>query len=444
MFEPVSSQYHYSKAPARSATNNSAQRAAGAVVVPSKQSQYKLEWWVVRKRSIYLWLALIVCVAASAGGFFYLWKHRNEIAVRKDNLPTGARFDSFEGDVRVVRAGTRETVMASSELGLEPGDIVQTQESGRARILLIDGSTLLVRPNSVVQIRDNTSSDGRATKVRVAVDKGLINVRTTAQGNEHSNVVETRLTQNHIAGETGASFAVREDNTEDIRVNSGSVETTTRDGSKTSVQAGEYVAVTASGRVARVERLLDAPMLVSPRDLQRIFIPAGGTNGDVTLRWTRVPASGAVSYKVEVATSPFFVATGKVSERDQLNDTEFRVGSLRPGIYYWRVQAIGASGQHSEWCDGFKFTVATASNAPPPKIEIKNATVEYIGGEIYLVRGRAQPGNTVRANNRQTLVASNGNFQLQVICPRPSTNLQIEVEDSNGNRGQLRLALPRT
>jgi acyl transferase domain-containing protein len=43
----------------------------------------------------------------------------------------------------------------------------------------------------------------------------------------HQNVVETPLTRNRLGGETGASFGVRDDKTEDIRVSSGSVETTT-------------------------------------------------------------------------------------------------------------------------------------------------------------------------------------------------------------------------
>lgn len=406
------------------------------------QNHFNVEWWIIRKRNLYSLIALLVMMLAIGGGFL-LWRHGGTLGVEPEQaaMHTGARFESFEGDVRIVRAATRETVMASSELGLEPGDIVQTQETGRARILLIDGSTLLVRPNSVVQIRDNSADDGRTTHVRVAVDRGLVNVRTAArQHRDQTNVIETRLTQNRLAGETGASFAVRDDNTEDIRVKAGSIETTTRDGGKTNVQAGEYVAVSTSGKIARVERLLEPPAPVSPRDLQRVYITAGEANADVALRWQRLAAN--VTYKVEVATSPFFVASGKVSERDQLGDTEYNTGALRPGAYYWRVQAVGDSGQRSEWSEGQKFTVSNASQ-PQRQIELRDAVAEYIGGSIYLLRGRTQAGNTVRAESRQMLVSANGFFQLQVAAPRGADAVNLEIEDPQGNRKTASLALPK-
>jgi len=404
----------------------------------STQNQYNLEWWIIQKRFVYVFAiaALVILVATGVG--YYLWNYEGAASANTASLTTGARFDSFEGDVRVVRAQTRETVAASSGLGLEPGDIVQTQESGRARILLIDGTTLLVRPNSVVQIRDNTNMGGSETRVRVAVDRGLVNVRTAALGSEQTNVVETKLTQNRIAAETGATFSVRDDNSEDIRVGSGSIETTTRDGAKTSVQSGEYVAITASGRISRVEKLLEPPIPIAPRDLQRIFVAAGQNTANVTLRWER--HTGATTYHVEVATSPFFVPAGRVSERDQLSASEFDVGALKPGAYYWRVQTGGASGQISEWSEGQKFIVAVPA-ATEQKVELRDMSVEYVAGTIYIVRGRAAPGNTVRAEGRHTMVANNGFFQLQVTCPRGASAVNVEVEDAQGNRNRTRLSL---
>lgn len=404
----------------------------------TSQNQFNLEWWIIQKRFVYLLAFLLVGGGAVAGGSYYLKNYGDALGANHASLPTGARFDSFEGDVRVIRAQTRETVEANNGLGLEPGDIVQTQESGRARILLIDGSTLLVRPNSVVQIRDNENMDGNGTRVRVAVDRGLVNVRTAALSSGQTNVVETKLTQNRIAAETGATFGVRDDNSEDIRVASGSIETTTRDGAKTNVQGGEYVAVTASGRIARVEKLLDPPMPIAPRDLQRIFVTAGQNTADVTLRWQK--HAGAMTYQVEVATSPFFVAAGRVSQRGQLSTSEFDVGALKPGAYYWRVQTSGASGQTSEWSEGQKFVVATPATTEQ-RVELRDTSVEYVAGTIYILRGRAAPGNTVRAEGRHTMVSSNGFFQLQVTCPRGASAVNVEVEDAQGNRNRTRLAL---
>src|SRR5918911_3106277 len=199
-------------------------------------SRFDLEWWAVSKRVLYLIVTLAFLALLAGGAGLYVWLYGNPFkgVATVSTQPAGARFDSFEGDVRVTRAQTRETFQARSDTQLYPGDTVQTQEDGRARITLADGSTLLIKPNSVITIAENNRSedDGRAN-VRVAVDRGFINVRTEQQSEGTSNVVKTPLTENRIAGQTGATFGVREDKQEEIRVQSGSVETDTRNGQKT-------------------------------------------------------------------------------------------------------------------------------------------------------------------------------------------------------------------
>lgn len=411
-----------------------------------KHRRLDIDWWIVRKRPIYVASALLCGVLLAGACGAYLWFHPtgagDAAAAAKASEPTGALFVSFDGEVRVVRAQTRESVPARSNLALQPGDIVQTQSDGRARILLIDGSSLIVRPNSVVQIRDNTASDGgREKRVRVTVDRGQINLRTEEQGAGTTNVVETKLTQNRIAGQTGASFSVREDNSEDIRVATGAVETTTRDGERKALHGGEFAAITQSGRIARVERLMEAPLPVSPRDLQRVFVGDDGTAG-VSLRWQRPNSLAPAHYRVEVATSPFFVPGGVVTERDKLATTDFGVRDLRPGAYFWRVCAVAASGQTSEWCDGQKFVVARPS-AAVQEIGVSGMNAELVAGGVYLVRGRSQPGNTVHVAGRETIVGGDGAFKLQINVERTRAETDVEVETQQGNRKIFRLALTR-
>src|SRR4029079_10161551 len=140
----------------------------------------------------------------------YVWKYGNPlINAIKLNNPAGARFMSFEGDVRVVRAATRETISASSDTELYPGDTVQTQASGRARIGLADGSTLVVKPNSTIIIRDNVrDEDGKKSNVHVQVNSGQMFVRTEQLSEGTTNLVETPKTKNKLGEQTGASFGV--------------------------------------------------------------------------------------------------------------------------------------------------------------------------------------------------------------------------------------------
>jgi hypothetical protein len=385
-------------------------------------------------------MLLIVAVMASGVAVYsYIYGNPFKHIAANMNAPAGARFLSFDGDVQVVRAQTRERLLARSDTQLYPGDIVQTQADGRARIQLADGSTVTVRPNSVVTIRDNTRlEDGAHTNVRVAVGRGQINVRTEDQTEGSHNVVETPLSKNNLGSLTGATFGVREDNSEDIRVSDGRVETTTRGGDKTVIMNGEYVALNQSGSIKSREHLLDIPSPAAPRDLEKLAVAASGVT-DVNLRWQR-PASGAAKfYRVEVATSPFFVAAGKVVERDQLETPSFNVSQLRPGVYFWRVRAVAVSGQTSDWCDPQKFTIAESGGGE--HLSVSGVTFEYVAGSIYLARGRTQPGNTVRINGRDALAAGDGTFQLQTNLAKGTREVSVEVEDPQGNKQNTRVGV---
>ena len=405
-----------------------------------KSARFELEWLTVSKRFIYAAVAAALLAAVGATGL-YLWKtgHFDGVGTAAP-VVSGARFDSYEGDVRVVRAETRESVQVRSDTRLLPGDIVQTQADGRARITLIDGSTLVINPNSVITIGDNTSAeDGRRTNVRVAVDRGLVKMRTEQQTEGTTNVVETPLAKNRMAGQTAASFNVREDKTEELRVSDGQVETNTRGGETTTVRGGEYVALNQSGHIKNRERLLEVPAPVLPKNLEKVQARAGGAAA-VQLRWQR-PAVGAPAYyRVELATSPFFVAAGKVIERDQLNATEFGVGDLRAGNYFWRVRAVASSNQASEWSETQKFiVVASGGSGDGGSVDIADVKTEYLAGNIYLVSGRTQPGNHVRAAGRTAVASADGSFHLQVSAPKGTREINLDVEDLQGNRSSRRV-----
>src|SRR3989449_5880035 len=272
----------------------------------TRVSHFELDWWVVQKRGAYFTAFVILLCALFASGALYVWKYGNpfrNVAMRVD-APPGARFLSFEGDVRVIRAATRQVVSANNDLQLYPGDTVQTQTDGRARISMADGSTVVVRPNSTIIIRDNESADnGRRSNVHVVVDSGQMLVRTSEQSEDNKNVIETPKTQNQIGGQTAASFGVAPEGTEEIRVNSGSVESVNRNGERATLRGGEYVSVNQSGTMSRPQRLLDVPQPLQPRDLERILVSGNGS-ATVALRWQK-PQSGLPSYyRIDVATSP--------------------------------------------------------------------------------------------------------------------------------------------
>lgn len=412
----------------------------------NRTSHFAFDWWIIQKRFVYLVIAIFMLCGLAAGAAVYVWKYGNPLAhVAEMKDPGGARFISFEGDVKVVRAATRETIFASSETELYPGDTVQTQANGRARIGLADGSTLLIKPNSTIIVRDNArGDDGRKPNVHVKVDSGQLSVRTEEQVAGTTNVVETPQTRNTVGEKTNASFGVNPEGTEEIRVASGQIETTNHAGDKTSIKEGEYVSVNNSGRLAPAQKLLDVPQPAKPHDLEEVYVGSTGA-ANVSLQWLR-PRSGLPSYyRVEVATSPFFVTDGKVIERDQLVATEFGASDLRPGVYFWRVRATAVSGQASDWSDPQKFIVTTRGTGS--QVSVANLSTELLGGNIYLVRGKAEPGTTIRVSGRETIAAPDGAFQVQVTAAAGSRELALEARDSQGNSSQYKVLLsarPRT
>ena len=407
----------------------------------TKTRRFVFDWWVIQKRVVYLVFAILILCGIAAGGALYVWKYGNPLKNVGNGVKqaSGARFISFEGDVRVIRSATRETVVPSADTELYPGDTVQTQASGRARVSMADGSTLVVRPNSTIIVRDNASEDdGKKTNVHVVVDSGQMYVRTEQQPEGTTNVVETPKTSSRVTAQTGASFGVNPEGTEEIRINTGAIETTDRRGEMTTYHGGQYVAVNPQGTLSPPQRLLDIPQPAVPRDLEKFFVEGTGS-ASIPLKWLRPQSGTAGFYKVEVATSPFFVDGGKVIERDQLGSTEFGASDLRPGVYFWRVRAIASSGQTSDWSEPKKFIIAVRGSGS--RVPLSNLEAELLGGQIYLVRGRSEPGTTIRAAGRETIVPAEGSFQLQVTATPGTTEITIDAEDSRGNVTPYHLSL---
>jgi hypothetical protein len=399
----------------------------------TKAGRFVFDWWVVEKRVVYILIAMIMLSGLAAGGALYVWKYGNPLKKVGVGVkpPSGARFISFEGDVRVVRSATRETIVPGSDTELYPGDTVQTQASGRARVSMADGSTLVVRPNSTIIVRDNASEDdGKKTNVHVVVDSGQMYMRTELQPKEGINVVETPKSKNKMGEQTGASFSVDPGGTEEIRVNAGAIESTGRTGEKTTLHGGEYFAINPSGVISRPQKLLDIPLASEPRDLEKVLVGGNGA-ASISLRWLRPQSGTAAFYRVEVATSPFFVTDGKVIERDQLASTEFTASDLRPGVYFWRVRATASTGQTSDWSEPRKFTIATRGSGR--RVPVSNLVAEFIGGRIFLIRGRSEPGTTIRVAGRETIVAGEGSFQVQITAPQGAQEMNLDAEDQRGN-----------
>ncbi len=388
------------------------------------------DWWNIKKSTIYLIAALLVFLLFFAGA---VWAWRAGYFQPKtettDAPKDAARIISFEGDVRVVRASTRETILVTRTTYVSAGDTIQTQADGKATVQMIDGSTLNVRPNSTVVIRDSTSLFG-GTNVRVSLDTGQLNVRTQDQTDQTQNVVEMNESENEIKAQTEASFNSSGAAGGEIRISRGSVETNTG-GEKILIKEGEFASV-AGGKISAREKLLDAPKPLAPAASEQI--PAGS---EISFRWLKPEANSALQYHIQVSKSQSFAADAIVQERTSLNGQIFSLPDLAPGIYYWRLRAASASGQTSDWGEFWKFTVTKA--AASEALTATDWQVERIGGSVYQIRARTQAGTNARAAGRETFADAGGAFMLQISSGAGS--VVVELSDERGNRARYNLSL---
>jgi hypothetical protein len=399
----------------------------------SKYRKIYIDWWNIRKSTIYTVVTTIVALGLVSFGLWYASRHNWFVPGEATDAPVdSARIVSFEGEVRVTRSATRETLLVTKATWVAAGDIIQTQSDGRAVIQMIDGSVYSVRPNSTVIVRDTTSIFG-GKNVRVRVDDGQLNVRTDDQPENTRNVVELGDSENQIGPRTDASFDADADGGE-IRVSRGGIETTLN-GQQTTITENQYATVTGN-KLSERERLLAPPRPASPENSAQM-VDSTGAGITVNFTWQDPEGNPSASFHLQVARSPYFASDSILVDRDDLQAHDFRLAGLIPGTYYWRVKATARSGQTTNWNDQWKFNVVRGGGGGA--IDAADWHVEPIGGNIYIISARTQPGMSVSAQGRQTYAGPDGSFRLQIASS--SVETAVEISDERGARSGFVLSL---
>jgi uncharacterized cupin superfamily protein len=393
----------------------------------NKYRKFYVDWWNIRKSTIYVVIGIVLLGVLMYAG--YSWAARNNwfIPDETSGIPKDAgRIVSFEGQVRILRASTRETIVVMKETYVAAGDTIQTQSDGRAIVEMIDGSRFTVRPNSTVVVKDTSSFLG-GKNIRVSVDDGQVNVRTEEQSADTNNIVEVADSENKLLSNTDASFnADAQTNGGEIRISRGGVETTVG-GVRTTINENEFASVN-NGKLSSREKLLGLARPLSPGNSSQIVDPGGGVS--VTFTWADAEGNPASSYYIQISRSPTFASDAIMVDRADLLTREYRLGGLTPGNYYWRLKSTARSGQTTIWNEAWKFTVVKPGESVG--IVASDWSVEHVGGNVYLVSGRTNSGFVVRSQGRETLSGPDGGFRLQISSP--STETAVEIGDDRGNR----------
>jgi hypothetical protein len=397
----------------------------------NKYRKFYVDWWNIRKSSVYVLIAVIVLGAGLIWGFRYASQNNWFIPDEKSEIPKdAATIISFEGDVRITRAATRETIVVTKATYAMPGDIIQTMSDGRAIIQMVDGSRHQLRPNGAITIKDNSSLFG-GRNVRVTLDDGQLQVRTEEQQGAN-NIVEVADSENKLMSNTDATFDA-ENGGGEIRISRGGVETTIG-GEKTTITEGEFASVN-NGKLSARERLMGLPRHLAPDNSAQIV--DAGNGASVLFSWQDAEGNPASNYHLQVSRSATFASDAIMVDRSGLGAREFRLASLSPGSYYWRLKSTGRSGQTTSWNDPWKFTIVRAGSAAA--IDASEWSVERVGGNVYLLSGRTRPGVTIKCQGRETNSAADGSFKMQISSP--SIETAVEINDDRGNRSGFIISL---
>jgi hypothetical protein len=395
-----------------------------------------VDWFTVSYRSIFLAILVLVLVGGAAG--YYFWT-RDTPAAATVELPTAtvttARFTTLEGNVKVKTVGTFEWVNADRAMALRKSDLVRTGTGAAAEITFFDGTTLHVRPDSLITIEES-SEDPRTKQRRVAahISSGEVQFnapRSTSAGAEREFSTPTLRTTTHEAAAAGG-VSVQESGESNVKLYTGTATVATKTGDTVQLAANTQLKVDAAGKAEPVHSLPSVPALLAPQHQTEITYqdPARATT---LLVWKPVP--GATAYHVMLDYNAYF--NRPLVDRTGITEPSVEVRGLDVGKYYWRVAATDKDGAEGSFSDFARFTVSRPQGGgrgtgDPPPIVIESIEVRQ---NILQVRGRTEPGATLTVNGQRVDVASDGAFNEFIQLPAEKAGRQVVVFRAVGING---------
>ncbi|WP_223646025.1 FecR domain-containing protein [Corallococcus sp. EGB] len=262
--------------------------------------------------------------------------------VERPSQAAVARLRTASG---LVMASTGEGLPTPRLAGesLYAGELVATDDTGRAELALADGSSLFLSPRSAVRLGTLELTAERQRRVLLELVKGTVETQAAPGGAGSTFEVRTR---GAVAGVRGTRFRVsqQEDGTSRVETLEGKVALGAEQGS-VDVDAGFGSRVRPSQPPEAPRALLAAPALERPR--------GGAYPKAPSLVWKAV--EGAKGYRVELGTTADFVGDVKVQESAHPTVDAAAPG---PGKWFWRVLAVDADGFMGFPSKIFSFDVA--------------------------------------------------------------------------------------
>jgi hypothetical protein len=362
-----------------------------------------LDWWTVSYRTLYL-IGFVLLVLAG-GAAYYLFSRDAPPPPKVENpmpISAGVRFTALEGSVKIKTVGTFEWVTASKDVVLRKGDLVKTGSGSAAEITFFDGTTVHVRPDSLLTIEE--SSENPATKERRI--STLVSDGEVFFSSKSRTDFTTPLTQVTAPSEAEGGIKVGQSGESDVRIfrSSEPVEVKTKTGETIPLVANETVRVDTDGRASPKMMLPASPALLAPPNQAEIIYP-DPQKATTLLAWRAVPGAAAYHFQIDYTAS----FNRPIKDMGSWKENAVELRGLDVGKYYWRVAAIDKQNIEGNFSDFARFTVTrpSAGRAPKPMLIIDSLDPRT---NILQVKGRTEPGATVSVNGQPLDVQADGSF----------------------------------
>ncbi|HET9837127.1 MAG TPA: hypothetical protein VFR84_02755 [Candidatus Angelobacter sp.] len=336
--------------------------------------------------------------------------------------PQQAHFTNIDGTVRVRKASTNTWVTADYSLVLDKGDYVQTSPEGIAKVVFTDGTNYTIKPDSLINIQENSVNSAQQTKVSVQVTSGVVDLATpTLTAGSNSQVSVAGAVANFKSDSAAEVINDSRADQHSVMVKKGAGEVTR--GNQT-LPLEDYTKVSFSQTAPGMTktRELRPPILISPPPMQSVFLDPA-TKG-VNFTWS--PVENVREYHFRISKSASFA--GPLVVDDKKPATNVVVTNLPEGIYYWQVASIGQDGKESIESEISKFTVAPKGNG---SLALELDYVQL--GHVIEVKGKTEPNARVMVNGQDAVVNGDGTFHhFTNPLPTGENLITVTAQDAKG------------
>ncbi len=341
-----------------------------------------------------------------------------------------AQFLTVEGQVQYQKAGG-EWKAAEVRTPLFNGDWVKTGGNSSAELMFSNGSLYTIGPSALLEIYALAAPGSTEKQNSVKMQIGSIEINT----HEDISTVRTSGAQVVVDSKSTTQVGVDEESrTEVVSLRGTSSVSSVAGGDAVRLAAGQQIAGSEAGELSEVTIVVPPPALQVPADNQ-VF--QSTPNLRIALDWA--DERRATTYQLQVSRSRLFT-TYEINATRKESRAVAQVSS--EGLFYWRVASIDAQGKIGPFSPSRRFRVrglgslveTLETDKTPPVLQVKRPF--NIGGQFYLIEGRAEPGASVFINDEEIAdVNTDGTFKKLISLDKVGWNaVVIKAVDLAGNQ----------